>query len=106
MKLLQKELYIDRFSLLTIFSLTKKKRRGPARLAVALTQWKPNGFGQSISPGGPAMLKVQDRYGLAVSTMLLNYLAVRHTTVPTYVSYWSCKSTFDISLSSGLFLFE
>ncbi len=60
-------------------------------LAVTLTQWKRNGFGQSISPKGPAMLKVQDRYGLAVSAMFLNYLAARdtHTTVPTsmYHSY-------------------
>lgn len=48
-------------------------------LAVALTQWKRNGFGQSISPRRTATLKVQDRYGLAVSTMFLNYLAARDT---------------------------
>lgn len=54
-------------------------------LPVALTQWKRNSFGHSISPRETAMLKVQDRYGLAVSTMFLNYLAASdtHTTVPT-----------------------
>ncbi len=51
-------------------------------LAVALTQWKRNGFGQSISPRRTATLKVQDRYGLAVSTMFLNYLAARDTHTP------------------------
>lgn len=57
----------------------RRKRGTPATLPVALTQWKQDSLEHSISPRGPAMLKVQDRYGLAVSSIFLNYLAATDT---------------------------
>lgn len=75
----------NRLSLVTTVLVAEREREGERRAtsaAVLLTQWKLNSFGHSISPRGPAMLKVQDRYRLAVSSIFLNYSAARDTHTP------------------------